>query len=326
MSKAAQSSPVRLAFPAFCLLPVVSAVLMAQPGLFDYPASGLLHDAVSRTIRPILGVPGSAYLGSPVLSDVESAAIAPGGRWVFAGLRDNTALLHSRANRVLAEEPIDGILEHIERIAWSPDGLAAVVHSPSRGAIQRISFRDDRALAGRPLEDVSLGGRTTALAVESTSGKIAAGFDRGLYLFTGDGPPIPLALETRVQTAVFSPDGSMLAAIDSSTGQVQVFRGLPPVIETISFSSEPSQPQGVAFSADSGRLIVPDAACACLWIYELAARRVVDQIALDAPPTCLEPLNGSSVYLLRRSQPVMVLQLSPVPAVFLVPAQEPEGL
>jgi hypothetical protein len=255
---------------------------------------------------------------------VESAAIAPGGRWVFAGAAGRGGFLRNRGNRDLVDEPVAGLMEGADRVAWSADGTAAVLYSSSRGAIQRVSFRDGRGVAGEPLNFASPGERLTALAVEA-GGKVAAGVGSGLYLLVPDALPIPLAGEGWFEAAAFSPDGRLLAAAESTSRLVSVFRGLPPVSETIRFADEP-EPLGLAFSADGRRLAMADGVCGCLRIHDFAAGRVVSEIPLDARSTDLSPLNGGSLFLLRRWAPTLVLDFGLLPAVFFVPAPDPEAL
>jgi len=67
------------------------------------------------------------------------------------------------------------MMDGVERAAWSADGLAAVLYSPSRRAIQRVSSQGGGLVAGEPADVASLGETLTALAIESAAGRVVAG-------------------------------------------------------------------------------------------------------------------------------------------------------
>ena len=48
------------------------------------PTSGLLFDAPSRAIRVVMGVPGAAYLGAALASDLDNGSVSPNGRLAVA--------------------------------------------------------------------------------------------------------------------------------------------------------------------------------------------------------------------------------------------------
>src|ERR1044071_8122166 len=72
----------------------------AQPSTsFRGPVSGFIYNQSSRTIRPLLGISGAAYIGSPLVNEVDFASAGPDGKWAFftragrstfAGLTDAT--------------------------------------------------------------------------------------------------------------------------------------------------------------------------------------------------------------------------------------------
>src|ERR1039458_5942511 len=48
------------------------------------PVTGYIFDAQAHAIRPMMGIPGAAYPGSPVVSNVDSASVSPDGSAAFA--------------------------------------------------------------------------------------------------------------------------------------------------------------------------------------------------------------------------------------------------
>src|SRR4051794_19410138 len=65
------------------LIAIPAAPGFAQSGGFGSPTAGYIYSPAGRSVRPLMGIRGSSYIGSPVLSDIDSASIAPDGKWVF---------------------------------------------------------------------------------------------------------------------------------------------------------------------------------------------------------------------------------------------------
>ena len=66
------------------ILLAVTALLMAgaaagQMASLKGPISGIVYDAPSRSVRPVMGFPGSSYLGKAIVNDVQMASISPDG-------------------------------------------------------------------------------------------------------------------------------------------------------------------------------------------------------------------------------------------------------
>ena len=62
---------------SYARLTALSAV--GQMASLRGPVSGLIYDASSRSIRPVVGFPGSSYLGRPILRDLGKSFVAPDG-------------------------------------------------------------------------------------------------------------------------------------------------------------------------------------------------------------------------------------------------------
>ncbi len=64
---------LRFRIAAFLL---IASLAFADEIQFSGIVTGFVLDASSSSIRPILGVPGAAMLGSPVAQDIDAAEIA----------------------------------------------------------------------------------------------------------------------------------------------------------------------------------------------------------------------------------------------------------
>src|SRR5262245_18145689 len=87
-----ESTMKRLSYPLTCAsLAFLAASANAQQGGFHTPTTCFVYSQGSRSIRPLVGIPGAAYPGPAVLNDVNGAWIAPGGKWAFVTRADHPA-------------------------------------------------------------------------------------------------------------------------------------------------------------------------------------------------------------------------------------------
>ncbi len=106
---------------------ILSAALFAQSGRIEGPSLGIVWHQDSRSLRPVWGVFGAAWLGSPLPADVylEFAAVAPNSRWALARVsRDDrcfAARLTWPEGRVNVEE-LEGVAGALDPVVFSPSG------------------------------------------------------------------------------------------------------------------------------------------------------------------------------------------------------------
>ena len=70
---------LKIATHAVLCLALAAVSAAAQGSALSGPVSGLLIDEQSRSVRPIIGMPGSAYAGTPLVSSFDFASTAPDG-------------------------------------------------------------------------------------------------------------------------------------------------------------------------------------------------------------------------------------------------------
>jgi len=182
--------------PIFLIICVLLAVpVFGQGPQLAGPLSGFVFDPPSRAIRPILGIPGAAHLGSPVFSNIDFAAVAPNGRLALA-VREGHLWIIPDLNAADADQPAAAI-DNPAQIVWASDSSTAVVYSSSAQSMQRVLFPAGAAARlDSPIDTSFLPGRISSLAVDPT-GRIAAGVSDPamgtVYLFSIDQLPNPLA-------------------------------------------------------------------------------------------------------------------------------------
>jgi hypothetical protein len=141
----------------------------AEGILFDAPVSGIVHDRVHRTLVPVLGVPGAASLGKPLLEDVDRIAAAPDGSSALQSSESGLALIQA----IHTGQPVIVPLldSPVELVAWAQDSSAAALYLPASRSICIVTFEQNSFRLLRPID---AGGFVTALAVANGGRRVAA--------------------------------------------------------------------------------------------------------------------------------------------------------
>jgi hypothetical protein len=128
------SAGLRIARGVLVLLPIffLSASLSSQvPFSLATPVLGYVFDAADRGLKPIVGIPGNAMIGSPmdVAFPITRAQILPDNRHVIAASDANPELvvLHLESNPVSVNSIAD-MPPGPDRIGLSPHGSAAAFY------------------------------------------------------------------------------------------------------------------------------------------------------------------------------------------------------
>lgn len=317
----------RVVILSLCAFLIGGCTLAAQEALLSGPVSGSVYDPASRSLRPIMGLPGASYLGDPLIADLDWAAAAPDGRTMLAS-RGGSLWAVRQTGSALLWAGIDGGLESPERAAWNADGSAAAIYSTRQG-LQLLRSLGDTPAAGPAVE---LPGRVTALALEASGTCAVAGVeaerDGGLYLVCADAAPKLLVGLARPAALALAPNKDALFVADRGSGEileVRNFRGEAAVMPFAADTAGSWDPVGVAVSSDGAFLYVAHRSEKRVDAYEVASRTLVSRIAVDWEPTLLEPLAVKSVFLLKSpggvDEPLLVLEAGREPAVYFVPTR-----
>ena len=279
--------------------------------------TGFVYDAGSRSVRPILGIPGSAYLGPAVIGDVEAAWLSPAPSAAIV-IRDGGTRLLTHLGTLRPEEQEGTLLAAPSLVAWDAEGSIAALYSAATGDLQRVRI----SVAGVSIDAVEAAGSigtVHALAVNA-KGEIAVSSADGIYRLQPGASATRLS-EVPAVALSFGSGDTLYAAGDSSVTEIRTrsgaSRALVPGRRLTSLAA--SLKSGVVWGVEDGTRAVA---------FDLAGA-VVAEVRLDRAATSFVPLNGRTFLLNpadRDGQPLLVLNTAGDPAVFFIPTREQGSL
>jgi DNA-binding beta-propeller fold protein YncE len=296
----------------------------AQPTTLAGPEVGIVYDKPSQSIRRIMGVPGSAVMGEPLIGDILFASIAPTRQAAIVQNADGFQLVRFRA--ALEMEPLPGAWD---RVAWSPDGSLAVLFSAESGQLQRVRVEAVPAQVEQP-ENLNLPGHTvTDLAVDRDGATIIIASQDGdtpaLLQWHTSGVTGQITAIAGAGAAIFDGGGNLFVA-DRQNHVVAVLRSFAAawhVVSTIDLGGS-GTPAGLAVSHDRRRLYVASLAPDSIAVFDTASGEKVAEAPLAVSPSGLELLSGKPVLLVRSrvkaDDPAWIVDVRfPQPVLYFVP-------
>ena len=298
---------------------VAAANVPAQETRLAGPVSGLVFDSGSRSLRRIIGVPGSAYVGDAVLADLDLAAAAPNSRAILAIMGGALNVLRSSEDGSLSPSTIEGGMGDADRVVWNRTSSAAVIGNSGTGPLQL--WRDQ---PGGVTALGSLAGRILALAVSDNGSHVVAAIENeGVFVLTAGTEARRIASLTRPNAIALSGEDLFIADGErqeilrvtsfADGGSPELFVGAGQGLE---------DPVGLAISRDRSLLLVSSRASRSLAVLRSGTGEVVTQVPLDFEPSDIVPLTESLLWLNPRADsgaPLQVAEGRLDPTVWFVP-------
>ncbi|MBM3788287.1 MAG: hypothetical protein FJW30_28460 [Acidobacteria bacterium] len=275
----------------------------------DGPFSVLLFHAASRSVRPVIGMPGSAYLGQPFRSGVDFASIAP-GQSRFVSISGNELDV---VERVHGQEPrarrISGVAPGVRTALWSEDSTKTVLYSETANSAQWLGGFE----IGAP---ISLPDGSKMLAL-SSDGETALFSSSGkLYRLARQGAPEQIAVLDSPSAATFC--GTFIIAADEKTREIVL------IADTGSRKTLVSGLDGIsALITKAGRLYAVRRTDRELRVFRLSDGSLESTLALGWEPTALVPITGQEFLLTPEAatgDPLAVLSTRDEPVEHFIPA------
>jgi hypothetical protein len=291
------------------------------------PVTGFIFDAKPGAVRPMLGIPGAAYLGGAKATGLDAASVAPDGSAALAVQQGGKLVLYSGLRAIPVALAVKGAIASPDHFAWDPSSDAAAVYSSGSSQGQIVASLAPSPAAAGPIDLSGLPGPVTALAFD--------GQRLILGVTSADSGGIYLASATAgIQRIAASPNPSAIALAGGSLYfadsqsqqifQVQSYAGTPGAA-VFANGSGISSPAGLQVSADGQRLFAANAGNNELAVYDIASRSPIQNLDLPFTPTRLDRFGDSSVFLMNDGGkgPIYVVRDGGAgkAAVYFVPAQ-----
>jgi sugar lactone lactonase YvrE len=292
------------------------------------PVTGFAFDGQQGALRPMLGIPGAAYLGGAMATGLNAASSAPDGSAALAVQQNGNLVLYSslRTAKPVALA-VTGAVASPDHFAWTPDSTSAAVYSSSASQGQILTSLAPSPAAAAPIDLSSLPGPVTVLAFDGQRlilGVASAG-SGGIYL-AGSAAGIQRIAAAASPSAIALAGSSLYFADNQSQQIFQVlnYAGTPAATVFASDSSI-SSPVGIQVTADGQRLYVANAGNRKLVVYDIASRSPLQPLALDFTPSRLDLFGDPSVFLMNGTGqgPIYVARdggAGKAAAVYFVPA------
>lgn len=311
----------------FSLISLLLPVLLAGTTI-QGPELGFVFDSAKGELRPILGIPGAAVMGKPLVLGVEvrRIAISPLEDYVLAiGGEHNQAMVFAMGHSTLTPVTVQGADRGADQIVISSGGKAAALYYKGGSRIEVVTDLPATPKVNSALY-LSAGQTLTALAIADDGHTVLAGAGDKVFQVTASGE-VPLLAELGHVAAISMPAAGTALVADSEHNQIHRVRGIGAGIETdiIARSKDGiSNPVAVAVSQDGSRAFVANAKSGKVSIIDLKAETAARTMACACTLSGLDRLAGKDTFRLTEfsSQPMWMLDAGGTePRVLFVPAE-----
>jgi hypothetical protein len=289
---------------------------------------GYLWLCSDSTLRPIVGVPGSAHIDSPVLSDHVYTTAAVALRAQVALLEDNAGnLAVLQLNRGQEPETVASGLPQGQQIGFAPAGRQAVAFVPGTKSIIRIT-----GLPGQPQSSSLAGsgvGSLSAVALSDT-GMLLLSYQledgtTSIVVIGAESAPTQLLALAHFGGMTFLSGGNDALISDSAKNALYLVHSVGPsaTVEPLASAKDGlNEPNRVAASYDGHWAIVSNQGDSSLVRIDVTGATGAMRVSCSCIPTQLTPLAGNAVFQLTGpdNSPAWIVDASAIlPKVYFIP-------
>jgi hypothetical protein len=288
---------VRCISPYLCLFGSLG-FLTAQQGPLQGPVEGFLFDPPTRSLRAVTGSLGSALLGDALLDGLDYGSVAPHRNYAIAFHDGACALVTGLDSGQVSMTTISESFPVPDGIAWSGDGSLAVTYSLKDNWIRMIEGLPQAPRTGSSADIESLSG----VAVDFRGRQVAIGITGerpGVYRWTEGTHLVSVLSAVKPISLAFADNNRTLYVLGEDPKQLSV-------LDLTNFTVEQwpvdalENPYAVRFARDASHreiVYVAGRDDRALLVLDAASGQVLDNVALSAPPTVIEPLGRHSFLL-----------------------------
>jgi len=306
---------------------VCALTALGQNSSMSGPVPGFVFHSPTRSIRPIVGIPGSAYLGPMVAQDFDAASVSPLGKSALATRGSRLFFLQGLDSGEPLATPIEGAISAVDRFAWSQDGLSAAVYSADSRQAQILRSPNAAQPPGveSSLDLSSTAGAVSALLFDGKrllvgAGGVYAADNSGLKLLLPAGNPGALALGAANRD---------LFVADRTSNQIWMIGDYAGDATPMLFSDGAglTAPVGLRLAGNGRYLVVASFGARSVDALEISTRSTMKHIDLEFAPSRMDTVGSGTLALLNAGadgEPLYLIDSGENLAVYFVPARSEE--
>ena len=316
------------------LLVLLSAIslcggsLLAQLAEMNGPIEGFIFDAPTGSFRAVIGMPGSASLGPPILDGFSRGSVAPRKDYGLAFKDGKCALVSGLGSANATASALPGAVADPEGVVWSANGSSAILFSRTGSWIQTIADIPNSVTPQVSVDLSFLGASLSAIATDTSGKRIAVGVtgeSGAVYLITDGGDPVRLLAGSTPLALAFSDDGHKLYSLDSVAPRLTELQLTNLISRVLSLEGlkDPIAIKPARDAANRPVLYVVGRNDHLLRAYDLSSYNSLTDIPLDFPPTELAEFGRNTLLIKTRNSggdPLWLFAPTPHEAVYFVPA------
>ena len=302
-----------------------SPVVAALPGS---PTLGYVWNGTEKSLRPILGVPGSSQIGVSVVPAGVYALGAGSSASGIALLVENDGTLDEMALPNGAVSRIGGNVAAGSAIRFSTSGNYALVFVPGSAAMEIVS-----GLGGSAQVKTVTVAQSVSDAAVSDGGVVAAALQQSagvaVSVIASDGSATRLMNASAIGGMAFAGGSDDLVVADSAANALSVVRkaGSSPSVQVIGSGGMLNGAVGVGVSRDARWVVVANGGDAGVVRVDLTAQVAAQKTTCNCKPLGVTLLTGTAVFRVSdaASGPAWMMDASAVaaPRMLFIPAVKP---
>jgi hypothetical protein len=313
---------------------ISGAPASAQSGAIDGPTLGYVYDGRSSGLKPLVGIPGAAVLGTQLDAgtQIRKAYVSPRQNYAVA-LTDSDTLLVAFRSATDAPDvvPLGFPATAAAIAALSSDGSSAAFYSADEALIRIVTGLPGAPAVARSVPTAAVSGTIRLLAIGNDGSQLVAVVDAdaapdSAIALDADGNPRTLANSTHISAVQFSANDLLVADdMDDTVSMVQDAPGSALWRPLAAAADGIAGPTGLDVSLDGRLVIVANGRAGNIFVFDPNGPQR-GAYACPCTPAGLGRLNGNSVFLLNSISdggPLWIFDGDSVaPRVMFIPADQ----
>ena len=288
------------------------------------PQLGYIWSDAAHTLRPVLGIAGSAQLGQSLIAENVYVAAAGSNLSGLALLQESDGVLDLMTLPSGQPLRLSASLTPGATLRFAPSGLCAIAFLPGQDTLILLT----NLLASPKAATLTLPQPLSDAAV-SDAGSVAAALPNtaatDIRTVSPGGTSNLIATVTTLGGITFAGTGESLLVTDAAANTLTLIRASTsaPSATLLRSDSLLKSPQGLGASHDGRWAILANSADPSIVLVDLTAQLAPRRLACDCQPSLVAPLSGAGVFRITKADtcPVWIFDAAATtPRVLFIPA------